>query len=83
MKQCIAAFKTTYETLNAEDCFRDAGIKFRPILKPRKIGSSCRMVLRFDESLLPLAKKVVAKSKLEFAGFYRQEGEIWIKIEND
>lgn len=82
MKQCIAIFNTTFETLRAEDFFRAEKIKFRPILKPRKIGSACRMALRFSEPDIEAAEKAVKKGKLTLLGFYLSEGDDWIKIEN-
>ena len=77
----IAIFETTYETLRAEDFFRDAGMAFRPVLKPRKIGSACRMALQFDEEYLASAKKAVDNGKLALKAFYRKDGERWQKLD--
>lgn len=77
----IAIFETTYETLRAEDFFREAGVVFRPVLKPRKIGSACRMALQFGEEGLPSAKAAVTKGKLGLKAFYRKEGDQWQKLD--
>ncbi len=77
----IAIFDTTYETLRAENYFREAGVVFRPVLKPRKIGSACRMALQFDEEYLPSAKAAVDKGNLALKAFYRKDGEQWQKLD--
>ncbi len=77
MKKCIAVFDTTFETLRAEDFFKRQKIRYRPILKPRKIGSACRMALQFSCDELAAAKKAVSKSGLSLKGFYEKEGEGW------
>ncbi len=81
VKTYIAIFDTTYETLRAEDFFREAGVTFRPVLKPRKIGSACRMALQFGEEGLPLAKAAVAKGNLALKAFYWKDGEQWQKLD--
>jgi hypothetical protein len=83
MNDIIAVFLTTFETLRAEDFFQVEKVNFRPILKPRKIGSACRMALKFKESELPLAKRAVEAGKLELVAFYRREGVQWVKIDKD
>ena len=77
MKKCIAVFDTTFETLRAEDFFKRQKIRFRPILKPRKIGSACRMALQFSCDDLDAAKNALSKSGLALKGFYEKEGELW------
>ena len=77
MKKCIAVFDTTFETLRAEDFFKRHKIKFRPILKPRKIGSACRMALQFSCGDLGAVKKALSGSGLTLKGFYEQEGDGW------
>ena len=78
MKKCIAVFDTTFETLRAEDFFRKQKIKFRPILKPRKIGSACRMALQFSCDDIGMAKKAIKSGGLTLKGFYEKKGEVWI-----
>jgi len=80
MSYCIAIFNTTYETLRAEDFFREANVVFKPILKPRKIGSACRMALRFDEKDIRLAEEAIKNGDLELLSFYRQNGDLWDKM---
>ncbi len=77
----IAIFDTTHETLRAEDYFRDAGVAFKPVLKPRKIGSACRMALQFEEKYLPSALAAVGKGKLALKAFYRKSGEQWQRLD--
>lgn len=81
VRTLIAIFDTTYETLRAEDYFREEGVVFRPVLKPRKIGSACRMALQFGEEYLPSAKGAVAKGKLALKAFYWKDGEQWQKLD--
>ena len=77
MKKCLAVFDTTFETLRAEDFFKRQKIRFRPILKPRKIGSACRMALQFSCGELAAAKKAVSENGLSLKGFYEKQGEGW------
>jgi len=79
MKKCIAVFDTTFETLRAEDFFKRQKIRFRPVLKPRKIGSACRMALQFSCDDLAAAKKAISGSGLTLKGFYEKEGTGWKK----
>lgn len=83
MSDLIAVFLTTFETLRAEDFFNAEKVTFRPILKPRKIGSACRMALKFREGDLPLAKRAVKAGNLELIAFYRKEDVEWVKIEQE
>ena len=69
--------------MRAEDFFHAEDVKFRPILKPRKIGSACRMALKFKEDDLDAAKKAVETGKLELLAFYRRDDLHWIKIDQD
>ncbi|MDH5543902.1 MAG: DUF3343 domain-containing protein [Nitrospinota bacterium] len=80
MSDCIAVFNTTYETLRAEDFFRAEKIKFKPILKPRKIGSACRMALKFSEKDIESAKRAVTAGNLELLSFYRHVNDTWVKF---
>ncbi len=82
MSDCLAVFGTTYETLRAEDFFREHGIKFRPVLKPRKIGSACRMALQFSMDGIEAAKAAVRDGNLALDAFYRKDGDGWEKIDN-
>jgi len=81
MNYCLAVFNTTFETLRAEEFFRAEKVRFRPVLKPRKIGSACRMALKFREEDIPKAGKAVSGGNLELLGFYRQEEDGWVKME--
>ena len=83
MSDIIAVFLTTFETLRAEDFFNAEKVNFRPILKPRKIGSACRMALKFKEEELPLAKRAVEAGKLELTAFYRRDDVQWMKIDKE
>jgi len=80
MSYCLAVFNTTFETLRAEEFFRAEKVRFRPVLKPRKIGSACRMALKFREEEISSAGKAVSGGKLELLGFYRLEKDGWIKM---
>jgi hypothetical protein len=80
MGDCIAVFETTHETLRAEEFFRAQKMSFRPVLRPRGLGSSCRMALRFGEEELEKAKKAVAEGNLVLKSFHRFEGGAWVKI---
>ena len=82
MSICIAVFETTFETLRAEDFFRAGGVNFRPVLKPRKIGSACRMALQFSTGEMEGAKAAVKEGNLALLAFYRKENGNWVKIDN-
>lgn len=80
MSDCIAVFETTHETLRAEDFFRAQNVSSRPVLRPRGLGSSCRMALLFDEEELEKAKKAVVEGSLVLKSFHRFESGAWVKI---
>lgn len=48
--QAIAVFDTTHETLKAEQHFRERGIRFKPVVKPRGIESQCGMAERVEKA---------------------------------
>lgn len=77
MSLCVAVFETTHETLRAEDYFRARGVRFRPVLKPRGVGSACRMALQFAEDDLAAAHAACAVGGLALKGFYRKTGGGW------
>ncbi|MBI5177652.1 MAG: DUF3343 domain-containing protein [Nitrospinae bacterium] len=79
MSLCIAVFETTHETLRAEDFFRARDVKFRPVLKPRKIGSACRMALQFDCGEMEKALAAVGDGALSLMAFYRKDEDEWVK----
>jgi hypothetical protein len=81
MGDCLAVFETTHETLRAEDFFRAQKISFRPVLKPRGLGASCRMALRFKGEDLHKAIKAVADGGLAISSFHRLEGDAWVIIQ--
>lgn len=82
MTDCLAVFDTTYETLRAEDFFREQGVKFRPVLRPRGVGSSaCRMALRFPEEEVDKVKRAVVSGNLTLHSYYRLEGDAWARLE--
>jgi len=81
VKNCIAVFNTTFETYRAEEFFRNEKIRFRPILKPRKIGSACRMALRFAVSDIEAAKRAVRAGELDLKGFYVEAEDGWKPVE--
>ncbi|MBI3581282.1 MAG: DUF3343 domain-containing protein [Nitrospinae bacterium] len=80
MSDCIAVFETTHETLRAEEFFRAQKVPFRPVLRPRGLGASCRMALRFAEEELEKARKAVAEGNLVLKSFHRFDGGAWVKI---
>jgi hypothetical protein len=80
MTHCLAVFETTYETLRAEDFFRAQNVSFKPVLKPRGIGSACRMALRFPIEEFGKAVAAVSAGNLALKAFYRMDGESWVKI---
>lgn len=81
MVDCLAVFETTHETLRAEGFFRARQVVFRPVLKPRGIGSACRMALRFPREDLEKAKLAVKDGGLALVSFYGLDGTAWVIIQ--
>jgi len=79
--ELIAVFISTHETLRAERAFREARIKVRATVKPRKIGSNCQMAITFPEGKLAEIKNIVKKDGFDLVGFYRkrEEGD-WAEV---
>lgn len=70
--QLIAVFISTHETLRAERAFKDAGIKVRSTVKPRKIGSNCQLAITFPLAKIDEVRTVVDSGDFDLVGFYRQ-----------
>lgn len=78
MEKSLAVFETTHETMRAEKAFKEARIKVRATIKPRKISSNCQMALEFQSKMLADIKMVVKKNSLKLTGYFKQaENSEW------
>lgn len=77
----LAVFESTTETLKAERALKEAGLKPRPVIKPRKLGGSCQMALKLPSSSLAKVKDTSAELRLKLVGFFVQDddGE-WVSL---
>jgi hypothetical protein len=66
-KYCIVLFDTTQAAIRAEKVLNRAGIKTKLIPVPRHISSDCGISLRFDLTLAPEVKSVLAAKRVPVA----------------
>jgi 7,8-dihydro-6-hydroxymethylpterin-pyrophosphokinase len=78
----ITVFQSTHATLKAEKEFKEAGIKVRTTVKPRKISSNCQLALVVSQEDVSRVREVVKEHDLDLIGFYQQTShEEWEPIE--
>jgi len=80
-EKLLAVFVSTHETLRAERIFKEAKIRVRTTIKPRKISSNCQMAITVSPKDIKDIRKAVKTNGLKLAGYYRQnkDGE-WVKL---
>ncbi|MBF0290649.1 MAG: DUF3343 domain-containing protein [Nitrospinae bacterium] len=77
----LAVFESTTETLKAERALKEAGLKPRPVIKPRKLAGSCQMALKLPSGSIAKVRDVSAELRLKLIGFFVQgdDGE-WVAL---
>ena len=77
----LAVFESTTETLKAERALKEAGLKPRPVIKPRGLGGSCQMALKLPSGSLTAVGEVSAGQRLKLTGYFVQDdGGEWIAL---
>lgn len=80
----LAVFESTTETLKAERALKEAGLKPRPVIKPRKLGGSCQMVLKLPFGSFEAVGKAVSERRLKLVGFFVQDDDDgWIPMADE
>ncbi len=80
MSKAIAAFNSNHDALLAEKFLKQKQIRVRPIIKPRKISSSCTLALEFDMELSQKVTAICISNKLLLAGIFQKRNEEWVEI---
>jgi hypothetical protein len=75
--EALVVFPTTHLTLKAEKVLEEASIRFRTIMKPRKISSDCGLAIRVGEGDLERSRDAILSAGLTPAGFYRETDRGW------
>ncbi len=78
---CIASYQATYAVLKAEKILAGLGIDTRLIPVPRQISSNCGISLRFPFDAFDRASPALACLLEDLEGYYRQEGDSYVRIE--
>ena len=77
----LAVFESTTETLKAERALREAGLKPRPVIKPRMLGGGCQMALKLPHGSLAKVGDVSAELRLKMVGvFVQDEDGGWVPL---
>jgi hypothetical protein len=77
----LAVFESTTETLKAERALKEAGLKPRPVIKPRGLGGSCQMALKLPSGSLTAVAKASCGRRLKLTGFFVQDDDGgWIAL---
>jgi len=71
-EKLLAVFISTHETLRAERMFKEARIKVRTTIKPRKISSNCQMAITFSPDNIKDIRKTVTANNLKLVGYYKK-----------
>lgn len=69
----LAVFESTTETLKAERALKEAGLKPRPVIKPRTLAGSCQMALKLPSGSLTAVGEVSAELRLKLVGVFVQD----------
>jgi len=64
----VVLFHSTNHAVWAEDELKNSGIKSKMIPVPRHLSSDCGYCLKIDSNNQEIAKKVLMKNCIEFAG---------------
>jgi hypothetical protein len=77
----LAVFESTTETLKAERALKEAGLKPRPVIKPRMLGGSCQMALKLPYGSLTAVGEVCAELRLKLTGYFAQDDAgAWVAL---
>ncbi len=80
-EKLLAVFISTHETLRAERMFKEAKIRVRATIKPRKISSNCQMAITFSPDKIKDIRKTVKVNGLKLVGSYKKDADgEWIEI---
>lgn len=79
----IAVFRSRNETLYLANMLIALGNRVSVINTPKEVGQACGISVRFEEKILPIAKKCLSTKPFRaFAGFYRiTQNQSNLKIE--
>lgn len=69
----LVVFESTTETLKAERALKEAGLKPRPVIKPRKLAGSCQMAIKLPTGSIAKVRDVSAELRLKLIGFFVQD----------
>ena len=73
----LVVFPTTHLTLMAEKAFKEAGVKHRTIMKPRKISSDCGLAITLEQKQIEQVQALLKDSGHLPATFYRSGSQGW------
>ena len=79
--KAIAVFNSNHDALQAEKFLKQNQIHIRPIIKPRKISSSCTLALEFDMELSQKVIDICFAHKLSLGGIFQKRNEEWLEIQ--
>ena len=80
MSKAIAVFNSNHDALQAEKLLKQKHIRVRPIIKPRKISSSCNIALEVGVENSQKVMEICNVKKLYFSGFFQKKCEDWVEI---
>ena len=73
----VLIFPTTHLTLLAEKSLERAGIKYRTVMKPRKISSDCGLAIRVDPASLQRCREAVLADGVVPVRFFTERDGKW------
>ncbi len=80
LSKAIAVFNSNHDALQAEKILKQNDIRVRPIIKPRKISSSCTLALEFDVVNSQKVTEICVSNKFLLAGIFQKRNEAWVEM---
>lgn len=77
----IGAFRSRQAVIRVDGALRRAGGHTRIVSTPRQVAIGCGLSVRFEESQLPLMRRLAQQEQTTFLGIYRvtnQDGRVQV-----
>lgn len=74
----MVVFPTTYLTLKAEKTLEREQVKYRTVMKPRRISSDCGLALRIGGKDVERCRLALLSDNLLPVRFFREASDGWV-----
>lgn len=81
MGTILIAFDSTQQAIRAEALLEYGDIDIDTLPTPKQITAGCALSIEFPEEDIQMAIKIIREGSVEIKGFFRKEGEVYIKLD--